>query len=327
MEQGIFTISLDFELHWGGVEKRTLPEYNRYFANTREVIPRMLELFDQYGVHVTWATVGMLFHSSLRELFAHAPKRRPLYQDSSISTYRYIAKELPYGDEQELPYHFASSLIQLINSAPNQEVGTHTYSHYYCNEPGQTIADFRADLRAAVQVACAKGIKLRSLVFPRNQFNRDYLKVCFEEGIRVVRSNPTHWFWEISRAADETPWKRLNRGVDAFLPISHTSYGREQLVIEKDLPLSLPASRFLRPYDPRLKSLNELRIHRIMGEMNRAADRKEFYHLWWHPHNFGSHPRESLRSLRAILEKYRTLYEKKGLMSMNMGEIYQHIHD
>jgi peptidoglycan/xylan/chitin deacetylase (PgdA/CDA1 family) len=327
MQQGIFTISLDFELHWGGVEKRTLPEYNQYFQNTREVIPRMLELFNEYGIHVTWATVGMLFHPSLRDLFAHAPKRRPLYEDSTISTYRYIAKELPEGGEQELPFHFAPSLIELIKATPNQEIGTHTYSHYYCNEPGQTVVDFRADLRAAVQVACTKGVQLRSLVFPRNQFNKDYLKVCYDEGIRVVRSNPMNWFWEISRPADETPWKRLNRGADAYLPISHTSYSLADLKIEKDLPLSLPASRFLRPYDPRLKNLNEIRIRRIMGEMAKAAEKGEVYHLWWHPHNFGSHPKQSLRSLKAILEKYRSLRDRKGFTSMNMAEIYQHIHD
>ena len=66
---GILTISLDFELHWGGFEKWPLgvkdgDSYNQYFLNTRQVIPKMLELFAEHEVHVTWATVGMLFHES-----------------------------------------------------------------------------------------------------------------------------------------------------------------------------------------------------------------------------------------------------------------------
>ena len=45
---GIFTISLDFELHWGGFEKWPIEEYRQYFLNTRKVIPEMLKLFGQY---------------------------------------------------------------------------------------------------------------------------------------------------------------------------------------------------------------------------------------------------------------------------------------
>ena len=39
------------------------------------------------------------------------------------------------------------------------------------------------------------GISLKSLVFPRNQFNESYLKVCVELGIENVRSNPNNWYW------------------------------------------------------------------------------------------------------------------------------------
>ena len=88
--KGLFCISLDFELHWGGVEKRSLPAYNTYFSNTREVIPKILELFTQFNVHTTWATVGMLFHDSAASLLQNMPKNKPSYVNDSLSTYNYI---------------------------------------------------------------------------------------------------------------------------------------------------------------------------------------------------------------------------------------------
>ena len=52
-------------------------------------------------------------------------------------------------DEIEDPFHFGRSLLEQIRSYPGQEVGTHTFSHYFCLEPTQDLAVFRADLEAA----------------------------------------------------------------------------------------------------------------------------------------------------------------------------------
>jgi hypothetical protein len=35
-------------------------------------------------------------------------------------------------------------------------LASHTFSHYYCNEVGQTATQFREDLKAAQQAAIAK---------------------------------------------------------------------------------------------------------------------------------------------------------------------------
>src|SRR5260221_10356073 len=72
--KGIFSISLDMELHWGGFEKWPLETYRTYFLNTRRVIPEILHLFRKYEVHVTWAAVGMLLHTSRKELMENVPR-------------------------------------------------------------------------------------------------------------------------------------------------------------------------------------------------------------------------------------------------------------
>lgn len=321
MSKGIFTVSLDFELHWGGVEKRTLPAYAPYFLNTRKAIPRMLELFAGYGVHATWATVGFLFHESLRDLQDNLPAHQPAYPDSTISTYAYMRHHLIGPDETEDPFHFAPSLIRAIAATDGQELGTHTFSHYYCNEPGQSLETFREDLAAAQRIAAVYQTTLRSLVFPRNQYNEAYLKECYAQGIRAVRSNPASWFWTITIPGEENMWKRINRGADAFLPLSKTSFRLDQLYAPKGVPLCIPASRFLRPYDPKIGLLNTLRLQRIKNEMTYAARQGEIYHLWWHPHNFGWYPDQSIAGLLQLLEHYAQLKIKYGMVSMNMGEV------
>jgi peptidoglycan/xylan/chitin deacetylase (PgdA/CDA1 family) len=324
--KGVFTISLDFELHWGGFEKWPVDSYRQYFLNTRTVIPEILKLFTKYDVNSTWATVGMLFNSSRSELFENAPQLKPSYQQNFLSAYHYIETAGIGSNEQDDPLHFAQSLIQNILSTPNQEIGSHTYSHYYCNEPGQTLEQFRADLRAAQHVALKFNKKLKSLVFPRNQFNDEYLKVCFEEGIQTVRTNPLDWFWKIDSTQKESMWKRLNRGVDAYWSVGKkNTYALSSLHHRDGYPLQIPASRLLRPYRPSELFLNNFKITKIKSEMTRAAEQGEVYHLWWHPHNFGNFPEESLRGLEQILEHYEFCQTRWRMRSLNMEEIFLQI--
>ncbi len=320
--KGVLSISLDFELHWGGFEKWPLNEYKIYFSNTRQVIPEMLDAFATRQVHVTWATVGILFHQSREELLENFPDLPPTYVLKNLSALHYI-REVGIGEnEVDDPFHFAPSLIRKIYDTPGQEIGTHTFGHYYCNEAGQTIDQFKADLAAAQTVAASYGVELRSLVFPRNQFNDQYLRVCFEAGIKAVRSNPLDWFWRIGSTHNESFWKRLNRGLDAYFPIGkNNTFNLDILKPVDGLPVSIPASRLLRPYNPREFFLNTLKIERIKSEMTRAAKLGQVYHLWWHPHNFGGYPKESMEGLNSILDHYTHCRKKYGMTSMTMGEL------
>ncbi len=324
MSKGIFTISLDFELHWGGFEKWPLEKYRQYFLNTREIIPQMLALFQQHQVHVTWATVGMLLHDSRQRLLQNAPPLKPAYEQQQLSAYRFIESVGIGNNESEDPLHFAPSLVKQIIATPHQELGTHTFAHYYCNEAGQTLDQFRDDIRAAKRVAATYGAELRSLVFPRNQFNDQYLRACYEEGITSVRSNPLDWFWKIDSTQSESMWKRLNRGADAYWPVGkRNTYQLRSLPVSEGLPLCIPASRLLRPYNPKEFFLNTVKIDRIKEEMSRAAERGEVYHLWWHPHNFGSYPEQSMTGLRSILGHYSECRKKWNMSSATMNELTQ----
>ena len=316
-QPGAFLISLDFELFWGVRDTRTLAGYgDRLLASRQVVIPSLLRLFERYQVHATWATVGFLFAESREELVRALPARRPRYTYPGFSPYEYVAG---IGeDEAHDPYHFAPSLIRLIAAAPGQEIGSHTFSHYYCLEAGQDAEDFRADLHAAKAIAQRHGVSLRSLVFPRNQVNQDYLGVCRELGFVCYRGNPRGNLYRPrdKRGSDS----RLRRGLrlaDAYLPLTA---GASPLPQGDSTPLNLSASSVLRPYHPAFAALERLRLRRITSELSRAAERGLLYHLWWHPHNFGRYTAENLRFLEAILAHAADLRRRCGLQSLTMTE-------
>jgi len=324
---GTFIISLDFELHWGGFEKWQLPmagnlDYSEYFLSTRKAIPQMLALFSKYKIHVTWAGVGLLMHENKKTLVNNFPLSKPTYINKELSAYYFIEHKGVGENEDADPFHYAHSLVGQIVGTEHQELGSHTFSHFYCNEPGQTVDQFRADLHAAQQAASAYGVKLKSLVFPRNQFNDNYLRVCFEEGFESVRSNPKDWFWNIESTQNESKWKRLNRGLDAYFPIGKKNiFSINEIDIRDGFPLCIPASRLLRPYNPNEYFLNQLKLGRIKSEMKQAAKLGEVYHLWWHPHNFGNHPEQSLNALEELLISFRKCADDFGMISLNMGEL------
>ena len=314
---GILNISLDCELHWGRFDKVSLDAvHKRYFEQTRNVFPRMVQLFKDYEIHVTWAIVGMLYHRNAEEWRALQPDEYPGYENPRFSSYHWVKGN---GlQEPEDPWHFAPELIQLLEDVPFFEIGTHTYSHYYCQEPGQTAAQFRADLQLALEVAGRRGHTLRSLVFPRNQFNEEYLSVCTELGIAIVRSNPDTWYWDANRP--ESLLKKVFRTGDAYTNLLGPKTVPLSSIDKATVPLQLPASRLYRAWTEKSEWLNRLKLRRILQEMTYAARRGGYYHLWWHPHNFGWHPEECMRELETILQHYKKLQEEYGFESLTMSE-------
>jgi hypothetical protein len=282
----------------------------------------MLKAFEKYQTHVTWATVGFLFHETKQELKTSMPFLKPSLANRKLSAYDYI-DHVGIGDsESEDPFHYGLSLIRQIKNTPHQEIGSHTFAHYYASEVGQTADQFRADLQSAQRAAGKQGLELRSLVFPRNQVNDAYLKICFEEGFTSVRTNPSDWFWYIDGKQKESIWKRLNRGMDAYFNTGNKkSYPLSSVAVLPGTPLSLPASRLLRAYSQRQLFLNTFKLNRILAEMEYAARNKEVYHLWWHPHNFGHFPAENMEGLIHILKHYQYLHKRYGMESLSMGEV------
>jgi len=320
MKKGNFVISLDFEIYWGVRDVLELDDYRDNLLGVRTVIPGLLHLFDKYNIHATFATVGLLFFNDKEEMMAGLPERKPKYTNPRISPYEGHFDKVG-RDETDDVFHYAPSLIKMIQQS-GQEIGCQTFSHYYCLESGQTIEDFREDLRAAKRIAEKRGITLKSFVFPRNQYNEAYLNVCREEGISSFRGNEESWLYKAKDVDSETLFRRFSRLMDAYMNLSG-HHCHELHPNETPGLYNIPASRFLRPYSKRFSwnFLENWRLKRITNSMTHAAKHGLTYHLWWHPHNFGINIKENLAFLEKILQHYQKLSKKYVFQSMSMQQL------
>jgi hypothetical protein len=156
-QRGLFVISLDFELYWGMRHEAGVKDYIPRLVGARIAIPQLLKLFTEFSIRATWATVGFLFFDRTRTLLEYAPEQRPQYRNSRLYPY----SDLPPDDAKETAdsIYFAPSLIRLIAETEHQELGTHTFSHYFCLEEGQDIETFRQDMLAARAAAQKLGFE------------------------------------------------------------------------------------------------------------------------------------------------------------------------
>lgn len=314
MRKGIFTISLDFELYWGVRDHRSLKDYGENIRNVHRVVPRLLGLFKEYNVHCTWATVGFLFCSDKNQLTTYLPDEQPHYRKKEYDPYSYIQQ-----NELEPLYHFAPALIDQIKNTPGQEIGTHTFSHFYTLEKNTTIQQFKKDLRAANRAAAQRGIQLSSIVFPRNQYTDEHILACSEAGIKVYRGNELAGAYKPVSRENENIFRRMIRFADTYINI--TGHHCHSLPSEGKI-INVPASRFLRPYDPKLKMLDGLKLKRIKNGLKFAAEKNLIYQLWWHPHNFGKYMDENFRFLESVLKFYSQLNQEAKIESQTLFEIY-----
>jgi peptidoglycan/xylan/chitin deacetylase (PgdA/CDA1 family) len=311
-------ISLDFELMWGILDHGDPMSYSDNIRNVFEVIPRLLDVFSIHGIHATWGVVGLLTEGSIDNCLLHMPDRTPSYRNNRLSPY----DRMEGFRDVERKLLFAPELVEQIAQTEGQEIASHTYSHYYCEEIGQTEAEFEADLVRAEQTTGKYAPNVCSLIFPRNQFNEEYADVLKRTGFHYYRGNEHAWFYRPQdNKGDRIPLKRAFRLLDNYLPISGSNtYDYDEIVDSSGL-CNIRSSRFLRPYSKTLFWLEPIRMRRIATQMEYAAKHNRVFHLWWHPHNFGSNMEENFSNLGYLLERYASLNIKYCFRSMNMREL------
>ncbi len=313
---GALVISLDLELYWG--VRDVLPANEAYWENLKGepvAIKAILDLFEEYGMAATWATVGFLFAESTEDLERLKPRILPEYANSALSPY---LDSLESKNEKGTIFR-APQLIDLIRKTPKQEIATHTFSHYYCLEQGQTEETFAADIDSAIKAAEERSIDIKSIVFPRNQHNPKYDKVLIDRGIVCYRGNQKALMYRFKEDSPAKPFYRASRLADTFVNISGPNTYDWNDIWKKGIA-DVPASAFLRPVTKAEGALAKLQFRRIEKGLEHAARNNRIFHLWWHPHNFGIRTEENIRLLRRILERFRGLSNEYGMRSLSMAD-------
>ncbi len=316
-DRGYFIISLDLELFWGVVSSKTIEGYGDHILSVNQVVDDLLELFRQFGISATWATVGFLFHRDFEELKRALPRPFPRYENSSLSTYSLIEN----WKDTYAPYLFDSAIVERLRLDATQEIGSHTFSHLFSGAAGVTDRDFEADTES-FNAAWKQQFNTpapASFVFPRNQVTDSHLKILRKRGIKVYRGTENSEIFtgnELHKRA-----VRFADSVGNF--VGHHIYDLAAIREQSRFGLlNLPSSRFLRPVSS-VPKINSLRLRRIKRSMTAAATQRKIYHLWWHPHNFGTRTSDNLEMLRKILEHFSLLRNQYGFENRSMVGMLQ----
>lgn len=315
---GQFVISLDLELNWGMFDINK-GKYNENVLGVRKALPKIVSLFKKYEIHATWAIVGLLFCENKNEVQLKLEYIQPTYVKLQYNPLYHI-KNIGENEDDD-PLHFGKTLIDEIKKDPFQEISTHTFSHYYCLEEGQTKFQFKRDLLISKGIHEKNKLKMKSIVFPRIQINYNYLDICKEMGIVCYRGNRNHFIYKERRFSNQIILKAL-RWIDCYVNIS--GYHLSSIDISQDETIvNIPESMFLRPYSSKLYFLEKLKERRIKKSMLKAAKESKRFHLWWNPHHFGKNIEENLAMLERILLYYQYLKKKYNFQSYSMAEIVE----
>lgn len=297
-----FLISLDVEMQWGFYDiPARLSEGS--IRQIPEVVERLLKLFEDYEVQSTWGIVGALACETVEEL------------QSELATipFGYLNERChPTTIFQELtrrPHHYlAPKLVEVIRAAPNVEVASHTFSHFYTRELPFSEDAWRQDLHLVRR----KLPEATSLLFPRNQYHEKALEIGREFGFTGFRKNPDHFLYRVETSGKGTVPLRIMRLADHYFPLAS-----HQLVESTEDQISY--SRFLRPPERSLY-LRRRKVDRIKQSMTVAAMKDRDYHIYFHPHNLSQRTDQGLQDLEEVLRHFHYLHRTFGMQSSTIRD-------
>jgi peptidoglycan/xylan/chitin deacetylase (PgdA/CDA1 family) len=291
LQSGIFTISLDFELLWGTLDKPKHVRFRRLCAIEREqVIDRLLALFSEYNVSATWCTVGHLF----------------LDPDNDSS---------PRSASTDAPIFYGRDLIEKIRACRvPQEIGSHTFTHRIFNDPLCTRSVANQELTDSAHAAEEMGLRLKSFAFPRNRVA--HVDLLPQHGFTSFRGEDVRWY---ARNGERHWYYRLGHLVDMFLA---TTPAPVMPIWHDEGIWEIPGSMLYTPsHGVRRIVPAAARVRRARKGLHRAADSKKIFHLWFHPTDVVVRKEAMLDGLRRILESACELRQSGRLDILPMSGI------
>lgn len=248
MKKGMFCISIDTELLWG----RKDLDHSKFVTKVkkeRDIIKKLLNLFNKYNTPVTWAIVGKLYE-----------KGDLLWSGVDI--------------------------IQSIKQAKIHELASHSYTH----------EDFTKISASEAKIEFSKP-KAYSFVFPRNHIA--HLPLLKKAGFSTYRGR------------DKSEYELLIPKV----PPTGTCRQRQGLI---EIPSSMyfVSARGIRSYIP-----FGVRYQKSKLGINQAINRKEIFHLWFHPIDLVDNSANLLSELEMILKYAHKMRQNKLLEIKTMEQI------
>ncbi|UCD05542.1 MAG: polysaccharide deacetylase family protein [candidate division WOR-3 bacterium] len=246
---GVLVISADFELAWGWRYSKTFEDPLKMAMQARGNIPRLLEIFDEYRIPVTWATVGHLMLRSCTRR-SHAWMRRIPYFENERWLYDHgdWFEHDPCGSWERSRAWYAPDIVEAIIKSPvGHEIGCHTFSHMDMSDENCPREVAEDEIKACVDVARQWGLMLRSFVFAGGTYGN--YEVLRKYGFTNYRRRLTH----------DLSYPRLDNN--------------ELVVLPSSVELNDDGCTWSREYY----------IRRLTKFLDRAAYTRSTCHFWFHP--------------------------------------------
>jgi Polysaccharide deacetylase len=307
-ERGVFTLSLDFELIWGTLDRGAETYREACEREHAFVVDRLLALLAEFEISATWCTLGHLFLDSceVRDGRKH-PEIVPPAPD-------WFEQDPCTGEDRD-PIFYGKSLVDRVLACEvPQEMGCHSFSHPIFDDPRCSRETARTELAECVRLARERGLELHSFAFPRNRVG--HLEVLREHGFSVYRGPDPAWF-------EDARWPRP---VKRFGHLLDVAIARTPPIVlpEETLPglWNLPGSMIYFPmHGVRRHIPLSVRVSRALKGLEAAVEQRRVFHLWFHPTNLAFETDSMFEGLRRIFGRVAELRSEDRLSVLPMRDV------
>ena len=282
MPNAKLTISIDLELGWGNWDNITPFHIHNIESKEHLIIERLLEIFDRYGITVTWAFVAAL-----------------LDEDSARSMPG--SKSLWYAPE---------IIDKIRKSNMPHDLGSHGGKHKYFDSMSKNEAI--EDIQFAAYIHSKNGMPLNSFVYPRNKVGR--IDLIAEQGIKVYRGQDLAWHQTIRNK--QALLGRAANLLDKLLPISPQAVSPE---LKKDI-CNIPGSMlFFSRNGIRKLAHPKITLNKLHKGILNAINNDGVFHLWFHPSNFWTNTDQQFEIFETFIKQASTYIENDQLEVSSMA--------
>lgn len=268
---GQFIISFDCEGKWGMADHLGPLEHSALDdASLAEAYDRLVSLLGRYGTPATFAFV-MAFVLDRVEREEFGDLLRPI--DQSDAWMNDAMRERAAHPEG---WFVPSSLARVIEGGIH-EVACHGFSHRSLGEGEISASGVDRELEAAAAVASRKGLRLETMIFPRNRVG--HLTALQRHGYRGYRTRRQE------RRLVPSPVANL---AEEFNPLRSAEH---VLTPQPGEIVAIPHGHFFNwRHGMRRAVPPAMTVWRWRAMLDQAANRGRVAHLWLHPHNFITGP-------------------------------------
>jgi peptidoglycan/xylan/chitin deacetylase (PgdA/CDA1 family) len=297
---GAFTLSLDFELIWGTLDLVGPEGFRAACERERaDVIPRLLELLDQFEIQATWCVLGHVMLRGCRPVDGrkHPEIVRPSHASHEADWFVHD----PCSDEDRAPVFYGRSLVEdVMRCRTPQEIGCHSFSHVVFGDPGCSREAAASELAACLRIADEIGAEMRSFAFPRNLVG--HLDLLREHGFRCFRGPEPTWH---QGGGQGIRTKRVGHLFDVVTARRPPVVGAQRT---PEGIVNIPGSMVFFPMHGRRRHIPvRLRVRRAVAGLERAVREQRVFHLWFHPTNLADEPDAMFSGLEQVFERVSSL--------------------